>query len=91
MRGIIDRMEVSRFMSLSQTLGDVYASLCKKGASAPLHLARSEGHERYFGRKLMHHKVLESSHQHLMAEGPAVCTVRRVLLLGIGSPKSNGG
>ena len=33
MRSIIGRMEVSRFMSLSQTLGDVYASLCKKGAS----------------------------------------------------------
>ena len=33
-----------------------------------LHLARSEGHERYFGCNLMHCKVLASSHQHLMAE-----------------------
>ena len=38
-----------------------------------LHLARSEGHERYFGCNLMHRKVLASSHQHLMAEAPA-CT-----------------
>ena len=35
-----------------------------------LHLARSEGHERYFGCNLMYRKVLESSHQHLMAEAP---------------------
>ena len=35
-----------------------------------LHLARSEGHERYFGCNLMHRKVLASSHQHLMAEAP---------------------
>ena len=28
-----------------------------------LHLARSEGHERYFGCNLMHRKVLASSHQ----------------------------
>ena len=35
-----------------------------------LHLARSEGHERYFGCNLMHHKVLASSQQHLMAEAP---------------------
>ena len=34
------------------------------------HLARSEGHERYFGCNLMHRKVLASSHQHLMAEAP---------------------
>ena len=33
-----------------------------------LHLARSEGHERYFGCNLMHRRVLASSHQHLMAE-----------------------
>ena len=33
-----------------------------------LHLARSEGHERYFGCNLMHRRVLVSSHQHLMAE-----------------------
>ena len=33
-----------------------------------LHLARSEGHERYLGCNLMHRKVLASSHQHLMAE-----------------------
>ena len=35
-----------------------------------LHLARSEGHEHYFGCNLMHCKVLVSSHQHLMAEAP---------------------
>ena len=35
-----------------------------------LHLARSEGHELYFGCNLMHRKVLASSHQHLMAEAP---------------------
>ena len=34
------------------------------------HLARSEGHERYFGSNLMHRKVLASSHQHVMAEAP---------------------
>ena len=36
-----------------------------------LHLARSEGHERYFGCNLMHRKVLASSHQHLIAEAPS--------------------
>ncbi len=35
-----------------------------------LHLACSEGHERYFGCNLMHRRVLASSHQHLMAEAP---------------------
>ena len=35
-----------------------------------LHLARSEGHERYLGCNSMHRKVLASSHQHLMAEAP---------------------
>ena len=35
-----------------------------------LHLARSEGHERYFGCNLMHRRVLASSHQHLIAEAP---------------------
>ena len=35
-----------------------------------LHLARSEGYERYFGCNLMHRKVLASSHQHLLAEAP---------------------
>ena len=35
-----------------------------------LHLARSEGHERYFGCNLMHRKVLASFHQHLTAEAP---------------------
>ena len=35
-----------------------------------LHLARSEGHERYFGCNLMHRKVLASSYQHLMVEAP---------------------
>ena len=35
-----------------------------------LHLARSEGHERYFGCNLMHCKVLALSHQHLIAEAP---------------------
>ena len=35
-----------------------------------LHLARSEGHERYFGCNLMHRQVLAPSHQHLMAEAP---------------------
>ena len=37
-----------------------------------LHLARSEGHERYFGCNLMHRKVLASSHQHLMTEAPGL-------------------
>ena len=36
-----------------------------------LHLARSEGHERYFDCNLIHRKVLASSHQHLMVEAPA--------------------
>ena len=35
-----------------------------------LHLARSEGNEHYFECNLMYHKVLTSSHQHLMAEAP---------------------
>ena len=35
-----------------------------------LYLARSEGHERYFGCNLMHRRILASSHQHLMAEAP---------------------
>ena len=35
-----------------------------------LHLARSEGHERYFGCNLMHRNVLASHHQHLMTEAP---------------------
>ena len=39
------------------------------------HLARSEGHERYFGCNLMYPKVLASSHQHLMAEAPVNLTV----------------
>ena len=34
------------------------------------HLARGEGHKRYFDCNLMHCKVLASSHQHLMAEAP---------------------
>ena len=38
-----------------------------------LHLARSEGHERYFGCNLItQRKVLASSHQHLMTEAPFV-------------------
>ena len=36
-----------------------------------LHLARSEGHERYFGCNLMHRNVLASHHQHLMTEAPS--------------------
>ena len=35
-----------------------------------LHLARSEGHERYFGCNLMHRNVLASHYQHLMTEAP---------------------
>ena len=35
-----------------------------------LYLARSEGHERYFGCNLMQCKVLASSYQHLIAEAP---------------------
>ena len=50
------------------TVGNVYASLCKKAFT--LHLSRSEGHERYFGCNLMHRKALASSHQHLVAEAP---------------------
>ena len=37
-----------------------------------LHLARSEGHEHYFGCNLMHCKVLVLFYQHLMAEAPVV-------------------
>ena len=36
-----------------------------------LHLARSEGRERYFGCNLMHRNVLASHYQHLMTEAPA--------------------
>ena len=43
-----------------------------------LHLARSEGHERYFGCNLTHRKVLVSFHQHLMAEAPVVERIRGV-------------
>ena len=39
-------------------------------AALTLHLARSEGHERYFGCNLMQRKVLAPSHQHLMTEAP---------------------
>ena len=42
-----------------------------------LHLARSEGHERYFGCNLMHRKVLASSHQHLIAEAPTTPSVNK--------------
>ena len=35
-----------------------------------LYLARSEGHERYFGCNLMQCKVLASSYQHSIAEAP---------------------
>ena len=48
-----------------------------------LHLARAEGHKRYFDCNLMHCKVLASSHQHLMAEAPfddLFCTVTACLL-----------
>ena len=44
-----------------------------------LHLAHSEGHERYFGCNLLHPKALALSHQHLMAEAPNV-----VLTVGSG-------
>ncbi len=37
-----------------------------------LHLARSEGHERYFGCNLIHCKVLALFYQHLMAEAPVI-------------------
>ena len=43
--------------------------LAKKALT--LHLARSEGHERYCGCNLMYRKVLASSHQHLIAEAPS--------------------
>ena len=50
-------------------VGDVYASLCKKGAYAPFSAQRrSRG---YFGCNLLHRNVLASCHQHLMAEAPA--------------------
>ena len=39
-------------------------------AALTLHLARSEGRERYLGCNLMQRKVLTSSHQHLMTEAP---------------------
>ena len=41
-----------------------------------LHLARSEGRERYFGCNLMHRKVLASFHQHIMAEAPGALGAR---------------
>ena len=46
-----------------------------------LHLARSEGHERYFGCNLTHRKVLVSFHQHLMAEAP-LSSAKRLLRHG---------
>ena len=47
----------------------MYTHLFAKKALT-LHLASSEGHERYFGCNLMHRNVLASFHQHLMAEAP---------------------
>ena len=44
------------------------------------HLARSEGHERYFGCNLMQRKVLASSHQHLMAEAPHRTPFQRLVV-----------
>ena len=49
-----------------------------------LHLARSEGHERYFGCNLMYRKVLVSSHQHLMAEAPKL-RAEELLLTSLGA------
>ena len=47
----------------------MYTHPFAKGALT-LHLARGEGHKRYFDCNLMHRKVLASSHQHLMTEAP---------------------
>ena len=55
-----------------------------------LHLSRSEGHERYFGCNLMHRKALASSHQHLMAEAPAVCQSHESSSLWKGQPNTRG-
>ena len=52
-----------------------------------LHLARSEGHERYFICNLMHRKVLASSHQHLMAEAPIGCKILNTMT-ALGMPDS---
>ena len=41
-----------------------------------LYLARSEGHERYFGCNLMQCKVLASSHQHSIAEAPEFASIK---------------
>ena len=49
-----------------------------------LHLARSEGHERYFDCNSMHCRILVPSHQHLMAEAPKIapnCTLMACLAL----------
>ena len=48
-----------------------------------LYLARSEGHERYFGCNLMQCKVLASSHQHLIAEAPLIGVDDNREILGI--------
>ena len=48
-----------------------------------LHLARSEGHERYFGCNLMHRKVLALSHQHLMAEAPHRTGMKQPIMAGL--------
>ena len=53
-----------------------------------LHLARSEGHERYFGCNLMQREVLASSHQHLMAEVPAVRQSHTARVYGRDNPRS---
>ena len=44
-----------------------------------LHLACGEGRERYFGCNLMQRNALASSHQHLMAEAPALLADRCAL------------
>ncbi len=50
------------------TVGNVYASLCKKGAYAPFSAQRRS--RTLIWLYLMHRRVLASSHQHLMEEAP---------------------
>ena len=64
-RVVLDGLVLALF-----TVGDMCTHPFAKEALT-LHLARSEGHERYFVCNLMHHNVLASHHQHLMTEAPS--------------------
>ena len=62
-------LQVEKFWCFRCLLLVIYTHPFAKEALT-LHLARGEGHKRYFDCNLMHCKVLASSHQHLMAEAP---------------------